>query len=330
MVFMRTSKTKAHTPQEAARRLAQAQRMVHEARRSLATARRHAKAPAHIFTGAWKLANSALERNRQQLRQAHGVVGSGIGFRVKDGIETDEPCVVVFVRNKKSPRLLEKKGYTPIPKQLSHGKTTVATDVMRLGRSVPHPGPGSIGPANGRAFGTIGVLGVDDATGAPVAVTAMHVSGLASFGPTTVASGIPFAMPDTATENGRLVLGTTTDIDAAKVVLEDPGSILPPLPVAGVRQVSNDVNSIVHLFGAVSGSQSGVVKYVNVDVADRGLVQALLVDIQTANGDSGSGLLDESNFLLGFLFGLAPADIADGLRIFCPADLVMRTLGCSI
>jgi len=84
------------------------------------------------------------------------------------------------------------------------------------------------------------------------------------------------------------------------------------------------------MFGAVSGSQSGVVRYLNVDVLECSLVQTLLVDIQTAQGDSGSGLLDESNFLLGLLFGLAPSDIADGLRIFCPADLVMKTLGCSI
>jgi hypothetical protein len=318
------------TAHSAAQKLAQARQALAASRHLLTKVPRSPKSSAYVLAGAWKQANTILENSRQALRNAHGVVGHGIGFRVRDGIETEEPCIVVFVRNKKSPNTLQRKGYAPVPKHLSHGKAKVATDVIRLGKVVPQAGSGSIGPVSGGEFGTIGAVAFDIDTRERVAITAMHVSGLSSFGPVAPESGIPFAAPSGGAEDGRLVLGTTIDVDAAKIVLEDPSSVLPPLPVVNVRPISDDINIAVHLFGAVSRMQFGVIKYLNVDIFELGLIQTLLVDIQTTNGDSGSGLLDNSNFLLGFLFGLAPADIAAGLRVFCPAELVMRRLRCSI
>jgi hypothetical protein len=318
------------TALEAARKLAEAHRMVEKARGLLARAKRRNTAPPHVFAGAWKRANAVLEKNREVLRCAHGVVGYGLGYRLKAGIETDEPCVAVFVRRKKSPRIMRKRGLAEIPKNLYDGKTNVGTDVVRLGRLEPHGAPGSIGPVGAPEFGTIGALARDVDTGERVAITAMHVSGRSSFGPVEFSTGVPFSTPGGSAENGRLVFGTTADVDAAKIVLEAPAAVLSPLPVAGVRPVSNDANAVVHLYGAVSGMQFGVVKYLNVAVLECGLIQTMLVDIETAKGDSGAGLVDESDYLLGFLYGFAPSDLGTGLRVFCPADLVMRTLRCSL
>ncbi len=313
----------------AARKLAQAQRLVAQARLQLAQTRRDLNSSSYVFSGAWRAADSARERSRPELHKVHGFVGHGLGFRVKSGIETDEPCVAVFVRRKLSSQTMAKAAHVAVPPHLANGRIKVATDVVEIRRIKPHFGLASIGPTLGAEFGTIGAVAFDVVTHDRVAITAMHVAGLGSFGPATVAAGIPFSTPNQAATNGNLVLGTTTEIDAAKIVLADPGSVMPPLPVVDVRPLSNDANTVVHMFGAVSGQQSGIIKYLNVDVPELQLTQTLLVDIQTTNGDSGSGLLDESNFLLGFLYGMAPADVAPNLKLFCPADLVMRRLGCS-
>jgi hypothetical protein len=325
------SQAGAPTAREAARKLAEARRLLDHSRQLLARAPRHRRASSYILTGRWKTAENALESNRERLRGAHGVVAHGLGFRVRDGIETDEVCVVVFVRKKITLRTLGRQGYTLVPPHLYHGKSRVATDVVRLGPLKPQAGLESIAPVAGGEFGTIGALAFDADTRERVAITAMHVSGLKEFGPTAFDQGIPFSLPSgTGREDGRLVFGTSTGIDAAKVILEDPDSVLAPLPVADVRPISHDGNIPVHLFGAVSGFINGVVKYLKVDDAEDRLIETLLVDIPTKHGDSGAGLVDNSNFLIGFLFGLAPTDLAAGLRVFCPADLVMSRLGCTM
>ena len=81
------------------------------------------------------------------------------------------------------------------------------------------------------------------------------------------------------------------------------------------------------MFGRISHGQSGVIKFINADVYD--FKSTLLVKITTASGDSGAAILDNSNLVLGFLYGLAPADFGD-LRVFCPASLVLEKLHCDI
>lgn len=315
---------------DAARKIAEARRMLETARGLLAEARRSRYAPPYAFAGKWHDANAALEKHRPALEKMPGVVGHGIGYRVQDGRETDEQCVVVFVRSKKSRQELKHLRQRPVPRQLAHGRASIGIDVVDLGRVRKQVGPlGSIGPVSGGSFGTIGAVVTDLDTGREAAITAMHVSGRQQISATN--PPIPFAERGSGGNRvGNLVLGTTIGIDAAKVVL-DPGQSVPrPLPVVGFRPVSNDANAAVHLFGAVSRTQSGVIKYLNVNLPERNLVNTLLVSITTERGDSGAGLVDNDKFLLGFLFGLAPSRIRGNLRVFCPADLVMSTLRCTL
>lgn len=315
----------------AARNLARAQRAVHLARRQLAQARRRPGSSSYVFTGAWQRADNALENHGRDLRKVHSFLGHGLGYRVTAGIETDEPCVVVFVKRKVSQRSLTRGGHVAVPPYVTDGKRRIATDVVEIRRIHPHAAAlESIAPTQGIEAGTIGALAFDAATRQRVAITAMHVSGRQAFGPTSADQGVPFSTPSDAASNASMVYGTTTGVDAAKIVLLDPAAAVPPLEVVGVRQLSHDANIVVHMFGAVSGFQRGIVKYLKIDVPELDLVQTFTVDITSAHGDSGSGLVDESNILLGFLYGEAPADIAPGLKLFCPADLVLQRLGCTL
>jgi hypothetical protein len=169
----------------------------------------------------------------------------------------------------------------------------------------------------------------DKDTGKPAVITAMHVSHRAEV--SSLDPPIPFVEPGAGGNRvGKLVLGTSIGIDAGKVLL-DPGQTVPkPLPLAGFRPISNEANTVVHLFGAVSKMRSGVVKFLNVNLPEVNLVNTILVSIETEQGDSGSGLVDNSGFLVGFLFGLAPSRIQGNLRVFCPAEAVMSTLRCSL
>jgi hypothetical protein len=132
---------------------------------------------------------------------------------------------------------------------------------------------------------------------------------------------------------GQMVLGTTDGVDAAKIVLDEGANLQSPLPLAGIRAVSNDVGISVSAYGAASGRVlRGAVQYVNVNLIDGGesLVNAILASINTTNGDSGAGLVDNSNLLLGILFGRAPAELPDDLRVFSPAIVVASRLRFSV
>jgi hypothetical protein len=323
------NKHKQKYGRDAAREFNKARRMLDEARHTLAGARRSAKAPPYVFAGPWLRVNAALENHRGVLSSIPGVVGHGLGHRVRNGIETDEPCVVVFVRRKKTSRTLKSHGQE-IPKSLRHGKVLVRTDIVEIDRLQPQNGPrGSIGPVGGLDFGTVGALGTDLDTGRPVAITAMHTFGQGNFA-ALPGQGIPVSSPAGGGRIGELVLGTTRLIDAAKIVLDAGVTVPPLLPVAGIRPFSNETNIVGRMFGATSEMEFGVVKYLNYNDLEDGLVNTLLVDIDSNVGDSGSGLVDNSGFLLGLLFGLAPTSVIGNLRVFCPANHVVSTLRCSI
>lgn len=304
--------------------------MLDSARGMLSEARRSRFAPPYAFSGHWHQANAALEAHRPILESIPGVMGHGIGLRLKDGVETDEPCVVVFVRNKKPPEKLKHQHHRSIPRHFLHGRRRIYTDVIDIGKPMKQIGPlGSLGPVGSASFGSIGAVVTDLDTNRPAVITAMHVGNRAAV--SALDPPVPFAEPGAGGNRvGQLVLGTSIGIDAGKVLLDQGQTVPKPLPLAGVRPVSNEANTVVHLFGAVSRMQSGVVKYLNVNLPEINLVNTILVSISTEHGDSGSGLVDNSGFLVGFLFGLAPSRIRGDLRVFCPAELVMSTLRCSL
>ena len=63
-------------------------------------------------------------------------------------------------------------------------------------------------------------------------------------------------------------------------------------------------------------------------VKNLGLDHAIIVDIETDEGDSGCALVDPHRSILGFLVGGGAA--GRNLKIFTPAGLVFAKLGCSL
>jgi hypothetical protein len=320
----------------AARQVEDARRLLHAARKALAAAA-GPSSPPHFFAGVWHTVNRALVNHGDALRKVRGFAGHAIGLKVENGVETEEPCVVVFVRRKHSSETLRRRGWSGVPDHLPHGRRRVPTDVVEIGAPVPQAGEQAcIGRIDTPTeFGTLGALARDLASGEPVAITAMHVAGLTSYERTPGSPGIDFSMPGrsfdpAAPAIGSLIAGTTTGIDAAKISVTDFDSVatqVAPLAISGSRPIANDVGTAVRLFGTVSGLQSGVIKYLNANVWS--LTNAILASIQSDNGDSGAGLVDNSGLLLGFLFGLVPTSTGD-LRAFSPASVVLQQLRCTI
>lgn len=314
---------------EAAREVARARKQLATARRKLARHSRAGTSPHSVLTGQWKLADEILSARRKWLLARTGVVGVGLGHRHRAGIErTDEVCVTVFVDKKLSEAELRQGKRKPLPSRITAKGQRIAIDVIELGKPKLH-GPndviGSIGHKSPEIAGTIGAIAVDLATKERVLLTAGHVA---------EQSGDAITVPSTKdgahVTPGHALVVMTSVIDAAKVAIDDINAVLPFLPpgkVAGWRPVSDDVNTVVRMYGRTSHGQSGVVKFVNADVYD--LKDTLLVHIQTDEGDSGAAILDNSDLVLGFLFGLAPTDLGN-FRVFCPASLVLERLGCDI
>ena len=319
---------------DAAREVARARTQLDRARRKLARHSKVGDASSPVLSGPWQRAQAVLQARRKQLLAYPGVVGLGLGHRHRGGVEHDEICIAVFVAEKHSDDELRRRNVKRLPRAVTVKGERIPIDVVALPPLQPH-GPDDVIASIGRTdvghrtAGTIGTLAQDLGNKRPVLITAMHVTDEATFtGPLTMA--IPSPFDSAAIAEGKLTGGTRVDVDAAKIEITDPSAVdalLPPGLVAGWRAVSNDVNTVVRMFGRTSHGQSGVVKFIGVDVYD--FKCTLLVDIVTNNGDSGAAILDNSNLVIGFLYGLAPADFGD-LRVFCPASLVLEKLHCDI
>jgi hypothetical protein len=219
---------------------------------------------------------------------------------------------------------------------VSAGGKRLEIDVVELGRLTRQVGPGdSIGPDPLFERGTLGVFARDTQSQAVVALTAMHVTGLQSF-PAQGAVATEFQSPCPGTRFGRLSAGTMTGIDAAKVELlqppSDPATLLPGIGrVRGWRPTTfpGDQNTTVRLFGASSGFQTGTLVNPGTTLPGANLTAAILVEITTQGGDSGSALVDPENLLLGFLVGRGSSTV-NNLAVFTPASLVLSQLGCDV
>lgn len=89
--------------------------------------------------------------------------------------------------------------------------------------------------------------------------------------------------------------------------------------------IPGDENLAVRMYGAASKLVSGRVVHPSVELPELSLDAALIVDIPTAEGDSGAALVDPQNHVLGFLVGEATGDFG-GKRIFCSAVSVVNLL----
>jgi hypothetical protein len=70
----------------------------------------------------WSHAHRALQHHRKRLDRWDEVLGYGLSYRRKGGEETDEKCVVLFVRDKLTPAQLKRLERRALPKTLRAGK----------------------------------------------------------------------------------------------------------------------------------------------------------------------------------------------------------------
>jgi hypothetical protein len=328
------------------RRATRAADRIHRARLELARARHalarvtRAGAPAVFVHAEWAWDQRVLDLHTRRLTAIPGVVGVGLGYRRKGGVPQDERCAVVFVQRKKAlSRLRKTRGR--IPRSLADGKgKRLAVDVVEIGRLRREVFVGeSLGPGKDDGVmrtGTLGAMGLDADTAAPVAVTAMHVTGYEEY--ESCAEEVPIYAPSLefggkSSILGYLAKGTMRGVDAAKIRLADASAAAAPTPqigvVAGWRPVTypGDVGTPVSMYGAVSEHQVGVIRFPTVAMPRFGLDTAILAQIESQSGDSGAALLDGDNLVLGFLVGRSEEN---GLRVFSPASLVLYRLGCEI
>ena len=323
---------------DAAAQLRKARKQLSAARAALARDSR-VGSPHHLVERSYSWMGAALAKIRARLLAINGVVGVGFGYRVRAGVRMDEPVITVLVTRKQPKAMLKSLGTVAIPKVTRVGKRSVPIDVVEFGALSRQAQTGDdIGPAQGRRAGTLGTLAVDLGDRSTVAITAMHFSGAESVQPGD--APIPFCDPSTLTNASapvfaNLVLGTKNRVDAAKLRLLAPQSsqgFIPGLgPIAGWRPIAfpGDMHTTVQMFGAVSGLQQGFIANTSIDIPSEGLESAILVNIFSQEGDSGSVMVDNQRFVLGFLVGAGDAQLGN-LRVFCPAGLVLSELNCDI
>lgn len=319
--------------------LEEAARLVDRARERLVHARKRVAeisapgAPAILVPPQWRYHQKVLESHWEDLFELPGVVGCGLSHRVREGVEVPERCVVVLVE-KKLPRsrLRGRRKAIPPTLRLDDGEE-VPTDVVEVGEFQLKFDPGSrIGPSGtpGEA-GTLGTLAVDLFTGAPMALTSMHLlSGVREY-PGTPPSAQDIFFAAGSTRLGRLVQGTRTGVDAAKIAVES-GQVSRDLPgigrIAGWRpiDVEADRTISVALRGAVSGVQHGRIRFPLTFVKGlEELGQCIVANIPARNGDSGAALVDSSCMVLGLLVGGS-----DLVNAFSPIGDVLSALSCDI
>jgi hypothetical protein len=328
----------ARTPHQAARVIAQAREKVAHGRMRLAETSTH-EDPAILVGPRWRQYQQALEANREALDSFPGVVGYGIGRRRRGGVEVEEPCVVVLVEKKLEEGALRRKRRLALPRELPlPDGGTVPVDVRETGVLRPFVAPGtSLGRSGTTGRGTLGAFAVDLETGNPVALTAMHVvSKIREFpGSPPSTEQVLFSAPcdgePGAARLGRLIEGTRTGVDAAKISVEPPAipsKILPDLgPIRGWRPVDADADQGTLV--AMYGGQSGRVLFGRIElplshVPGLGLGPSIVVDIPAVDGDSGAALVDQQNLVLGLLVG------GNTLKVFSPIRDVLKRLSCDI
>jgi|GEM_PF-1466772 len=328
----------ARTPHQAARLVARARETVADGRMRLAETSTH-EHPAILVGPRWRQYQQALEAHRETLDGFPGVVGYGIGRRRRGGVEVDEPCVVVLVERKLEEGALRRRRRLALPRELPlPDGGTVPVDVRETGVLRPFVAPGAtLGRSGTSGRGTLGAFATDLETGDPVALTAMHVvSKIREYpGSPPSTEQVLFSSPcdgePGAARLGRLLMGTRTGVDAAKISVDPPAipsRMIPDLgPVRGWRPVDADADQGTLV--AMYGGQSGRVLFGRIElplgmVPGLGLGPSIVVDIPAVDGDSGAALVDQQNLVLGLLVG------GNTLKVFSPIRDVLKRLSCDI
>ena len=282
-----------------------------------------------------------MEKRRAKLLSVPGVIGLGLGFRLRGGVRTGEACLTVYVRRKMGADELSAARVRRLPRHVSAGKRRLSVDVVALGNIRRQARAGdSLGTQELGELGTLGALARDLDSGDTVALTAMHVTDLEQF-PMAGTSAPEFISPMPGGQRfATLQRGTRFGIDAATLALEVQQPAVTSLPTGGTirgwRPVvfPGDQDAGVTMFGAVTRAKGFIVNPIAV-LPEEDLDAAILVDIQSEHGDSGAAIVDHQGLVLGFLVGEGEFPDGNGngprtLRAFTPASLVLARLRCDI
>ena len=278
-----------------------------------------------------QIARKAIDQNKAKWMRVPGVVGFAVGTRWTSGHDTGEPCINIYVQQKKSERSLAKRDAKILPKEITYRGTRIGIDVIEFGRLRRFARAGlTLGVKGTSKIGTVGTFAIDNASSLAVALTAMHVSGQQNYPP---GSQTAFSY-GSGNVFGWLAKGTMNRIDAAKITLASPADA--QLEIEGIGAVrgwrplngSGDSGAPVRMRGSQSGLVAGRIERPSVDLPDEGLVSAILVNIQSTGGDSGAALVDNQNLVLGLLVGESTSTPVR--RVFCPIGPVLSQLGCNI
>lgn len=313
---------------------------VKSARRALASARNQLgrlttpdDPPVIVEHGSGALVARLQERGKRFV-DVPGVLGFAVGYVRTNKVEASTPCLTIYVSRKFSPQALKKMGRRKLPRHVQVGGRRIRVDVVALGSMQRNAFAGqSLSTKVGIIRrGTIGAGAVGTPDGEPLLITAMHVIGLRTF-PDPGAPPVPVFVPaGSASRIGLLRSGTQIGIDAATVAVDTSlSNVIPQIgQLSGWRSVllPGDRGTRVRMFGAQSRRvMDGVIEEPLVVLPAFGLDMAIVVrGFESVEGDSGAALVDPQNLVLGFLVGATTS----GRRIFSPAGLVLKRLGCNI
>lgn len=123
----------------ATRELDEIVRQAHSARSALRQARlrlaeqARGGAPTALLDPSWDWARRILAVRAQRLRAFPGVVGYALGDKLRAGVATGEPCLVVYVRRKLDAAELHARAWRALPTKVGTGPRAIAVDVVGLG-----------------------------------------------------------------------------------------------------------------------------------------------------------------------------------------------------
>jgi hypothetical protein len=332
-----TSERSRARPRAPAAELAELARAITDARRTLAAARRALaqasvpRGPACVTDGRYRWAQALLARHAARLAATPAVAGYGLAVRA------GRPIAQIYVREPlRGPQL------AALSAPLRGGARALEVEVVRFGPRVARQlgGSASIGTARRRTKGTLGAFAYT-ADGRPCAITAMHVVAPGARGDLAAsATSDPVLTPsprDGSAQRaiGRAARGTLRGVDAARIDLAPgvvPNWTLPSIgPILGWRPTTfpGDHLATVRAYGAQSGLLVGRIMNPMITLPAYDLVHAIVVEIDTAPGDSGCAIVDSQNLVLGFLVGHG-RDQPASQRLFCAAGPVLEYLECDI
>lgn len=325
---------------EASRLMVDARARLTRARIRAAETSRPGRVPGIIVPPRWRQTHRAMQANIDDLLNRPGVVGCGISYRRRDGLELPERCVTVMVEEKIPLGKLKGRPGGALPEWVQVGGVDVPVDVVETGEFQLKSIPGaSVGPTGTKSFATLGCFARDLSTTEIVALTAMHVleNGPREYpGQPPRTDELLFSAPCDGEQGsrrlGRLLFGTQTWVDAAKIRV-DGGPVSNHIPglgrIGGWRpiDVEADRSIPVALYGAASrGVKRGDIRIPLAQVKELpNLGPCIVAAIDVPHGDSGAALVDSACIVLGLLVGGGKK-----LNAFSPIGDVLASLDCDI